>query len=94
MLYFYKGANFFYLAAEIFGHSGQKMLKRVGNTVKMLLYWVKVSKAIMAEDQVGATVEKTKLEESQRSALRCLTQFYIPDPNFFHSGFPDPHQRI
>ncbi len=40
----------------------------------------------MAEDQVGATVEKTKLEESQRSALRCLTLFYIPDPNFFYPG--------
>jgi hypothetical protein len=38
----------------------------------MVFYWVKVSKAIVAEDQVGATVEKTKLEESQRSALRCL----------------------
>ncbi len=38
---------------------------------------MKVSKAIMAEDQVGATVEKTKLEESQRIALRSLTLFYI-----------------
>jgi hypothetical protein len=62
------------------------MLKRVGDIVKMLFCWVKVSKAIMAEDQVGATVEKTKLEESQRSALRCLTLFYIPDPNFFYPG--------
>jgi hypothetical protein len=31
-----------------------------------------VSKAIVAEDQVGATLEKTKLEESQRNALRYI----------------------
>jgi hypothetical protein len=30
--YFYKGAEFFYSAAEIFGHSGRKMLKWVGST--------------------------------------------------------------
>ncbi len=53
---------------------------------------MKVSKAIMAEDQVGATVEKTKLEESQRSALRCLTLFL--DPGFRIFFIPDPHQRI
>ncbi len=29
---FTKGPNLFYSAAEIFGHSGRKMLKRVGNT--------------------------------------------------------------
>ncbi len=31
-LLFYKRAEFFYSAAESFGHSGRKMLKRVGNT--------------------------------------------------------------
>ena len=37
-----------------------------------------MSKAIAAEDQVGATVEKTKLEEAQRNALRWAHPVHIP----------------
>lgn len=48
--------------------------------------WLKVSEAILNEDQVAATEQKTIIEEAQRSRARNLINPWVP--RFFHR---DPH---